>query len=687
MTLYRLDPLSDVPYGQPVEVHAIAWGMTYPGEIVRAERWDPRWGQALAPDVCFRAVFLSTDVPLPAAVELADYGIVVLHMQESSPILREPTATYSDQAASDSLRADRQLVASNETLNERLEIRELLTPNALREFLDRLVEALYPTPPVDLTGEPLDDSQVRLLWEGLTTTPVLRPTVRDALRRATQLGLDAGSAGAPSVVNEITSRVQATGSDGASLRELWVSLLREQGLPPYLTTLYVLTVALRGDVPLDLVLMPDVRLPLLKGRVYASEFLDSHLLAGLTWLEGLESDISGLRLAMPPTWIRVRAYLHLLLEGAEPLEGEIPELMRERRERIDNIRPEIEALIGEMERPSSQPLQLLAAMDQVCSLLGADTPEEFLRSVHASSASITEMADTVWSVQELEPLALAGPAIREAWAYLQDAVPSNTDSELSLDRRVILNRASLDTLWAAPALWPGVEEAFASFRSRYAHQYSQAHDQRNVLFESLHRKLENSAPLTVILQRLNAITSLGEPLEIDIIDQHARFLHETVPCVQDNLESILRMSARCPSCNMTLEAGIPTEEIETLLYRLDRAIGEQQRRLGSQAVRQVLMRGNFDQLDRFLQAVQASDVASLTALLDDPLAAFIERLLEGNLARVPSQSIFERLQERFPSVGLAEVNVVAAEFARLLRSEFEIEGEADSADSSRINLR
>lgn len=297
------------------------------------------------------------------------------------------------------------------------------------------------------------------------------------------------------------------------------------------------------------------------------------------------------------------------------------------------------------------------------------------------------MADTVWSVQGLEPLALAGPAIREAWAYLQDAVPNNTDSELSLDRRVILNRASLDTLWAAPALWPGVEEAIASFRSRYAHQYSQAHDRRNVLFENLHRKLEDSAPLTAILQRLNAITSLGEPLGIDITDQHARFLHETMPCPQDGLESILRMSARCPSCNMTLEMEIPTEEIETLLYRLDRAIGEQQRRLGSQAVRQVLMRGNFDQLDRFLQAVQASDVASLTAPLDDPLVAFIERLLEGNTARLPSQSIFERLQERFPSVGLAEVNVVAAEFARLLRSEFEVEGEADSADSSRINLR
>lgn len=387
MTVYRVGPLSDVPYGQPIDVRTVAWGMAYPGEIVRAERWDPRWGQALDPGVCFRAVFLSMDAPLPAVAELDDEGIVVLHVQEPpSPVVREPTATYIDQAASDSPRTNRQLVALDETLSDRFAIRELLALNDLQEFLDQLVRALYPTPPVDLTeeSEPLDDSQVRLLWEGLTTTPVLRPPVRAALRYATPLGLDADSVGAPSMVNEITSRVQAMGSDGASLRELWESLLREQGLPPYLTTLYVLTAVLRGDVPLDLVLLPDVRPPLLKGRVYANGFLDSHLIAGLTWAEGLENDISSVRLAASPTWTRVRAYLLLLLEGAEPLEDEIPELMRERRERTDNIRPEIEALIGEMERPSSQPLQPLAALDQVRSLLEADTPEEFLGNVHAS---------------------------------------------------------------------------------------------------------------------------------------------------------------------------------------------------------------------------------------------------------------------------------------------------------------
>ncbi|MBI4235890.1 MAG: hypothetical protein HY688_00860, partial [Chloroflexi bacterium] len=469
---------------------------------------------------------------------------------------------------------------------------------------------------------------------------------------------------------------------------LRLRLLREASLPPHLTTLYLLVATLRAEPPLALALAPGARIPLSGGRLYAEEQLTGHLLPTVQWSNELETAMASLAPEAPPTWRGARPYLQLLLGDTEEMdEGEAADHLQARRALLADARAQIEALGQEMGSPRES-LHLLAAMRPLDTILEARHPADLLARVREAYPTVSEVAEAATAFRRVEEMARIAPAVGSAWRYLLGAIPAGEDTELALDRETILARMELGPLLAAPELWPSVAEAFAAYRARYIQRYLEAHRARSMMRAALHQRLEEAAPKVAALERLNSIRGLGPPLVPELPGPYTALLQQTGPCPVRDLAASLQQSPWCPDCAIVLGDKPPSEEVAAVLRRLGRALRDQQRRLASQAVRQVLARGGVDRLDRFLQAIQASDVATLTSLLDDSLVAFIEAFLQASEVHTPQRSILERLHERYPTVGPGEVNLAAAELVRLLRQELEeAQRQAPAQRSVRVALR
>ncbi len=72
-------------------------------------------------------------------------------------------------------------------------------------------------------------------------------------------------------------------------------------------------------------------------------------------------------------------------------------------------------------------------------------------------------------------------------------------------------------------------------------------------------------------------------------------------------------------------------------------------------------------MEKFLQVVQASDLAALADVLDDDLVGFLRTLLQEARADAPTNGVLEQLALRFPVVEESRVPAVVSAFRDLLR--------------------
>jgi hypothetical protein len=659
--------------------------MAYPGEVVRVSQWAARWGRDLSAEACFRVVILPEERLSPPPSALADDRIVVLRPRAYSPVVREPATPSSlalpaERTPSPSAEDADLVVAPGRPLLAalRVQAQDLLNPDAFREFLGALIQALYPMPPVDLTGLPnrLDERQVAYLWEGLTSAAP-HGAAWSALRYAPALGLDAGSPGPQEAVRLIMEAARSSGQEGAPIEDVWRLLLRKLSLPPYLTNLYLATTVLYGQPPFDLVLRQGVTMPLLRGIVRSRERVNAHALHGMASIEDVRTCVASVAPPAPPTWLSLHPYLQLLLHQADPPAGEaVRQALHARREEAASVHGRASALIESIGGEDIERLlQPVEAFQQVEALLTAESPEALARSIQMTFASIVEMAEVVDALDRAERMVRVGPHIESVRRYLAGAaIKSATDGNDRLEqaRQTLLRSTTLEALWAAPGLWPEAEEAFNMFRARYVGRYLEAHEGYAAATGEIRRWLDQAAPYIAALRRLNALDGLGEPLSPDLLDEHKALLKTMRPCAEKDLAARLEETPQCPSCKMALGVEPPVLAAESLLHRLDRALGEQLKRLTSYGVRHALSSADGDgRLDEVLRAAQANDVSSLPSVLDDDLASLMERLLRDGAVRAPRRSVLERLQDQFPTVRPGQVNQAAAELARLLREEME----------------
>jgi len=138
-------------------------------------------------------------------------------------------------------------------------------------------------------------------------------------------------------------------------------------------------------------------------------------------------------------------------------------------------------------------------------------------------------------------------------------------------------------------------------------------------------RLQEKESWVAALGRLNSLSALGEPLGAGLAGEYQGLLDRLRPCPA--VEVPLEEGPRCSLCHLALLTSLPQGELEAFLRVLQGAMQGQLHRLSRRVIGRI-MGQKSTRLERFIQAVQVSDLSGLAELLDEELLAFIRGLLE-----------------------------------------------------------
>ena len=209
-------------------------------------------------------------------------------------------------------------------------------------------------------------------------------------------------------------------------------------------------------------------------------------------------------------------------------------------------------------------------------------------------------------------------AAAEALEFLRLAAVPEKDAdfaELAVDRGLLLAHASPWRYFEAGGMVAALAAVLA-WRTRYRAAYRPHAEALRGRATELRRLLAGEMRAVRALERLDRTHALGDPIGLEAT---TRFRD-----LQREITDFLPAEATTPLGSEPAIFAAAQRAISDV-----RAILERQReRLAAATVRLVLERPGERDLDRLLQAIQASNLEGLERVLDDRLAAHIESLLE-----------------------------------------------------------
>lgn len=235
--------------------------------------------------------------------------------------------------------------------------------------------------------------------------------------------------------------------------------------------------------------------------------------------------------------------------------------------------------------------------------------------------------DTLAAEVLIERIAVDDPDTAATLRFLRAAeVPLDAAAhlDLALDRRALLEQASPWRYIEAPAAFAPALAAVRPWLRRYRTAYDAEYRRVAARVATLHRDLHAAAVAADALRRLDAITTLGDPVG-------ALALHDF-----DTARAALAAFPADPDPTQPRTAGVvlgaPVPAFDAAARAVDAiraALEVQHRRLATRAAHLVLDRTEVPALDRLLQAITAADIDGIERVLDDRLATHIETLLSA----------------------------------------------------------
>ena len=296
--------------------------------------------------------------------------------------------------------------------------------------------------------------------------------------------------------------------------------------------------------------------------------------------------------------------------------------------------------------------------------LARDDGEEPLAAVETLYGEPLALAEDLFFCRCLDRDAAPALELAAMRAYLAAAVVPPA-AELALDRAVTLEQLSSAVLFMEPHRLEGMRATFEYFRKRFGAAYQEHHRRYWQACERLLREREDAEGTARALARLNRIRELGRAVGVNALAQYHDLGKALERCLLvETLADSLTQQPSCPLCGVTLADEPPAEWLHDVARRLQRALRQQQNRLSSQTIRQILSRQEGERIERFLKVVQASDLRGLAEVLDDELAEFLRALLTPP-AGAPV-SLLERLRRTYPVVSEESLAAAVEDFRRLL---------------------
>ena len=313
-------------------------------------------------------------------------------------------------------------------------------------------------------------------------------------------------------------------------------------------------------------------------------------------------------------------------------------------ERLEELK-ELASTVGDSELGEKES-ELKKAVAHVLKLVNAANTEQFLASAERIYPDKRTLMEEVYMLRAFRQSPLEASELLSMRRFLQRAVLPADGTELAMDRTVVLEQMTFATLAVEPQRYPSAKALADSFRRKYVSSYREHHTRYWAEMVRLHARLREEQPHTDALRRLNTLTELGPAVGEGALAAYEELVTETAGCpLVDGVEEMLETEAVCPDCGLSLDQTAPVQRIDEVLSRTERACDRQMARLSSSAVQQVLRRSNDARVDQFLKVVQASQLSSLSDILDDELVGYLRRFLVECRIEDALRPIFDQLQE------------------------------------------
>ena len=674
------DPLLGLyPLGWPQPLAVPHLGLVYRGEVIHGEHWDPAWGKLLNGDQFFRIVLLRHPKDLSADA-IHDSRIAVCVPGKGPPrgsgqarkellALREVQALYFTRRAPETAPIVDHLKQQQDKLESQFTVEEaaryarghIESPTVFSDgpgafftgpepatWFHKLAAALldwaYPRLPLDSArlSRPLRPEDVPPVYQALFTS---RADARAPLAEFGP-GLGLSSIEEPLVFNPTDChvfRLIRTELENRLGELPWNdvrhSLAYASGLTQPLATMYLLAFVYYGQPETELALSPGHHLSFLDGRTLRGTRLTREFIPLLPWRDDhFAGKIVSVRLpAKEVAWNDALQYTSILCQGLLEMEEGSPDLAKQERVLLDALSElagktnqaggVLDALSSTISCPNE--VETRSSLHRLSSICGGNNYRDVYQLARGAYGGPQWLRRELDIIRRLMALGQSIRAIIDTKAYLDGAEVRAGYQQLSADRMALMEEMSLPVFLASPMGWSTFKALFQKYQERYSRSYRDHHHHYQRQISRIWGALEDSRLKLHALTLLNAIPELGGPMGLGLEQRFNDLGQEITLCGLPSPDLPLHASPRCPNCVISLGEAPPAQEVDQFLRDLDRALGEQNRRLSLVLVSRII-HGQVDQrLEDFLKIVQASDLSALSNTLTDELTQWIRQLIGG----------------------------------------------------------
>ena len=705
MSEQREDPFAHPATGRPTPWSVVHNGIEYRGEVVVADAWRPELGELGPGDTHFRIVVLTEHGPAP---DIADGRIACCVPGEGGGrAVREERATYgaSGVGAGHAARggearryaAGTVYTAAGPALDAAAVFSEEDSGERVAGIASALLAAAYDAAlPIDTSSlkRALTPVEVARVFEGFFG-PEADAEARDALKAfAAALGLarrrsPARLAPEGCPVFPLIERELDEGGGTVPVASLYSALSARYGLTWPLITLYLLCYVYHSGPSVELALRPDAGLRLRSGETPPLGRLTADLVPRVCFSDGLAQAFDCLCRSEETPGEALLPYLRVLVTGpaeaAAAPGGPLWERLAAIGQEVADIEGHVEALAPRLGGAPAAVSAMLGRLGRIARCPDLPTLRDAVQAEYDAPGSL---ADDVSLCQRLAGLGDIAGEVLAAASFLDEAHLREGDGELAMDRRSLEAQLALESLLPNLHLWPGLKSQVEWFEARYRAAYAAHHQGYHREMATLHHVLEDCAPEVAALDLVNTLEELGPPVGRELVEQHRWLLARVVPCpVAEGGDASLDEGPRCPRCQVSLTDEPPRGDVERFTRGLKQALREQQRRLSSEAVRQILAESGERRIDQFIKVVQTSDLSALVNTIDEELVEFVRSLLGEVHVDVEWRLVFSELCERFPYMVEDEVDTASTEFTWALREAFSRARRENPGKRIRLRLR
>ena len=675
MTLYG-EPrvwLEDFPLGRPVPFDVDHLGLNYHGEVIRAESWDPHWGEALTGDIYFRIVLLrqrrGSHRPAIQDSRIAlcrpGAGLSRRRNRLSGELstIKETMAVYLTQRDTEAGLIRSTLQRSVEELEDQLLGEEsvsysegeifsgtdqTLEPAAFFmglnpiDWFNRLANSLltraYPSLPIN---EPALDRTINTddlgrLYSSIFAQPGSSPDILDELGPALALSFSPApeylDLSACPVERLIRNRLSDLPSP-APYSGLHHFLAHQMGLTGPLSNLYLILYLFLEKPELQVRLSPGHELSLITGQKLPGSRLTADIIPWLAWdprIDGWATDIGPMT---EPTWNDALLYFAVISPDLTEVDahGDFSVQEQSLLDRMDEIGRAVERAKEFLEQldqgvESGDRASLTQPLDRLLDLSGNGfvSVYESARNVYGDYRRLEEDLATL---DRLERLAEWADEILKALEYLQQAQVPQEMAELSIQRIALQQALTPEPLLQTSRGWMALVSEISRFKSGYAVAYRSHHQTLHQTLPTYQHDLESAKLKLRAHALLNTLPELGEPTGSDLSARLDRVAEGPSICLAGIATLDLETVPWCQSCRLSLDSSLPTEQLKGISSAIDSVLGEKNRQLSNLLVDRILQGNTDERFDQFLTMVQASDLSALSNTLNEELVAFIRRLL------------------------------------------------------------